>query len=242
MKHLDLTFDQPAANLAADEALLEAVEGDGSDRPEGVLRFYEPREYFVVLGYGNRVAAEVQVDACAADGIPVLRRASGGGTVVLGPGCLAYALVLPVSASPELESVTGTNRWILERNRAALGRLLAREVSIQGHTDLTLGDRKFSGNAQRRRRRSVLFHGTLLLDFDLDRLGRWLRMPSAEPAYRGGRGHDRFVTNLEIGADRVKEALREAWGAGDPCRTPLDEPLARLLRERYAVPGWHNRC
>src|ERR1017187_6759667 len=61
MKCLDLTLPGASANLACDEALLEACE----DSPEEeTLRFWEPRHYFVVLGYANRAALEVNVAAC----------------------------------------------------------------------------------------------------------------------------------------------------------------------------------
>ena len=61
MKFLDLTLTSPAENLACDEALLDCCE----DRAEEeVLRFWEPREYFVVVGYANKVASEVNLAAC----------------------------------------------------------------------------------------------------------------------------------------------------------------------------------
>lgn len=245
MRCLDLTLTDPAENLAVDEALLDAVDSDGG---AGVLRFYEPFSDCVVVGYGNRVATEVDLEACAGSGkvagampVPVLRRVSGGGTVVLGPGCLAYALVLPVAAHPELQSVTGTNRFVMERNRSALAELLGRPVAVQGHTDLTLGDLKFSGNSQRRRGATVLFHGTFLLDFDLARIGRLLRRPSAEPAYRKGRAHAEFLVNLGRTSAEVKEALRKAWTADEPWLEPLEDRVAGLMRDRYGRAGWHRR-
>ncbi|MGH7993387.1 MAG: lipoyl protein ligase domain-containing protein, partial [Limisphaerales bacterium] len=66
MKLLDLTLASPAENLACDEALLNWSEAAGGE----ILRFWEPREYFVVVGYANRVETEVNVAACQAHGIP----------------------------------------------------------------------------------------------------------------------------------------------------------------------------
>jgi lipoate-protein ligase A len=239
MKYLDRTWPAPSADLAVDEALLDACE-DGTV-PGGVLRVYEPRETCVVVGYGNRRGVEVDLAACGAASVPVLRRASGGGTVVLGPGCLAYAVVLPVAAHPGLETVTGTNRWVMERQRAVMERVLGEPVVVCGHTDLVAGGRKFSGNAQRRRSRALLFHGTFLLEFDLGVISRLLRMPSWQPEYRGGRLHDAFVRNLGVGAGRVKEALREAWGAEQPWEEPLEGRVEALLAARYGRPEWHAR-
>lgn len=239
LKLLDRTFPTPAEDLAADEALLDACEEGAADA--GVLRFYEPTQTCVVVGYGNSIAREVEGAACARAGVPVLRRISGGGTVLLGPGCLAYSLVLPIASNTELETVGGTNRFVMERNRAALESLLGRPVSVRGHTDLAVGDRKFSGNAQRRRRRALLFHGTLLLEADLGLLPRLLPMPSQEPDYRGGRGHLDFVTNLGKPAREVKEVLARAWNAWEPWTEPLGDRMTLLLGEKYASAGWHGR-
>jgi len=78
MKYLDRTLRTPQENLAGDEALLDwCEEGPGDE----ILRFWEPRQHFVVLGYSNRTRAEVNLESCKNLGSPMLRRCSGGGTV-----------------------------------------------------------------------------------------------------------------------------------------------------------------
>ena len=67
MKRLDLPPPPPAENLAADEALLDWCEAGHGDE---TLLFWEPRETFVVVGYANKVATEVNVAACEAKGRP----------------------------------------------------------------------------------------------------------------------------------------------------------------------------
>ena len=206
---LDLTLPTPAENLAGDEALWEACEAGG---PE-VLRFWESAVPFVVVGYANRVATEVNLPACRERGVPVLRRVTGGGTVVQGPGCLNYSLVLRLDHHSATASITQTNLWIMNRHAAALTELLGRPVRRRGDTDLAIGDRKFSGNAQRRGRQALLFHGTLLLEFDLGLAAALLPMPSRQPDYRVGRSHSDFVMNLGVSAGAVKAALGAAWEA-----------------------------
>ena len=98
MDCLDLTLPSPAANLACDEVLLDACE-EGSG-PE-VLRFWEPREYFVVAGFSNSVVREANLEACRHIGVGVFRRCSGGGTVLQGPGCLNYSLALKIAGRPD---------------------------------------------------------------------------------------------------------------------------------------------
>jgi lipoate-protein ligase A len=245
VKLLDLSLPAPAENLALDEALLDVCDRGG---PES-LRFWESPVPFVVVGYGNRIATEVNVAACAAAGVPILRRCSGGGTVVQGPGCLNYNLVLRLPADGPLATVTGTNRFIMERMRDALQPLLRDRVVVEGHTDLGVEPvgadprgpvvRKFSGNAQRRRRHALVFHGTLLLGFDLGQIPRLLNHPSAEPGYRSGRSHLDFVANVALSAADVRHAVTRAWSAHEPFRPlpDLAEPAAK-----YRSTEWNERA
>ena len=236
---LDLSLPTPAENLACDEALLDLAEEQGGSP---VLRFWESSVPFVVLGYANKVAEEVNLKQCRELGVPVLRRCSGGGTVVQGPGCMNYAVVLSVDESPDLQSITGTNQFVMGRTRAALGRALGRAVSIEGHTDLAVGDLKFSGNAQRRKRSWLLFHGTVLLaEFELSLVPRVLRQPPRQPDYRRQRGHEDFVTRLSLNRVVVKDALRAEWKA---VATSADVPLDRirdLVANRYSRDDWNLR-
>jgi lipoate-protein ligase A len=211
MQYMDLSHAEPGANLTEDERLLDTAESGGGGE---VLRFWESPEYFVVVGYGNKAETEVNLPACRQRGIPVLRRCSGGGTVVQGPGCLNYALVLSIAQRPGLENITAANRYIMARNCAALAGTLkspAAKVAVQGHTDLAWNGLKFSGNAQRRRRHFLLFHGTFLLDFNLAMISELLPPPSRQPEYRANRPHENFLINLNIPAETVKVALRQAW-------------------------------
>jgi len=231
----DLTFPTPEENLACDEALLEEAETIGSP---GFLRFWESERNFVVLGYANRAEEEVDLDACRAQGVPVLRRCSGGGTVLLGPGCLNYALVLPVDAAPPMEGISGANRFILERHRDAIGAGTGMPITVEGHTDLALEGRKFSGNAQRRKRTHLLFHGGFLLEVDLRLVAALLRMPHRQPDYRRSRAHADFLTRLETTRDIVRAALRRAWNASVPAASPPAKAIARLVAEKYSRVEW----
>lgn len=236
MKILDRSFPSPEENLACDEALLDSCESGESGE---VLRFWESDVPFVVLGYSNAAARESKLEDCRRRDIRVLRRVSGGGTVLQGPGCLSYALVLDTALRPGAATVRGANAYVMEKNRAAIERALGKPVTIEGHTDLASDGLKFSGNAQRRRRRAVLFHGTFLLNMDLSLISCALDAPSSEPAYRRGRPHETFLMNLNLDARVVKAALAKEWGAAGGVETP-GEALAGLTR-RYALDDWNLR-
>jgi lipoate-protein ligase A len=237
MKYFDFTFPTPAENLAGDEALMDLCEKGLEGE---ILRFWEPQTPFVVLGYANQAAREVNLEACKRDGIPVFRRCSGGGTVVQGPGCLNYSLILRMDADP-LRSITGTNKFIMERNVAALEPLLPAGAQIQGHTDLALRNLKFSGNAQRRLRNCLIFHGTFLLNFDLSLIEKLLPMPSRQPCYRENRSHADFLTNLNLPPADVKLALRRIWNAEKALTNVPMEKIRELVAARYSRPEWNTK-
>ena len=83
----------PAAmNMAVDEAMLLSQK----EQPNPTLRFYTWSSAAFSFGYFQNIAAEVDVEACRADGIELVKRMTGGGTVVHGWD-LTYTLILPRS-------------------------------------------------------------------------------------------------------------------------------------------------
>jgi len=238
--YLKQTFAKAQSNLALDESLLNQFE---TGEEHGLIRFWEPTQPCVVAGYGNRISSEVQLEECRFLNIPVLRRITGGGAVVQGPGCLVYSLILPFDPADPLANVVAANRSIMDRQRRALQTLLTDRISVEGTTDLVLGDRKFSGNAQKRGRRALLFHGVFLLEFDLSLIDRLLPLPTRRPDYRRDRGHGDFVTNIHLQPSEVINAVRNEWQADQSSPIEIDWPTVDLLaQEKYASNKWiHKR-
>jgi lipoate-protein ligase A len=233
---LDLTLPTLAENLALDEALLLDAEAGG---PE-VLRFWNWPRLAVVVGAGGRLEEEADVEQCAADQVPIARRSSGGGTVLIGPGCLLYSLILSFEHEPRLADLHASYRFILDRLVNAFTNDLDK-IAAAGISDLTWRDRKFSGNAQQRKRGHVLHHGTLLHAFDLAMLPRYLRPPPRMPEYRQNRPHGEFVVNLPLDAGVLRRRLSEAWHATEPLAGWPEALTGQLVREKYALPSWHAR-
>ncbi len=154
---------------------------------------WEVEMYSVVMGRSPDCVFEVNHEACESAGVPVLRRESGGRTVLLGKGCLNYTLILRCDES----GLNERYRLILDAVLEAAGVGGARQES----TDLTVRGRKFGGCAQRRRRRTLLHHGTLLYDFDITSAARFLTEPRRQPGYRAGRAHSDFLTNAGVHPD-----------------------------------------
>lgn len=225
MYHFNVSLPTPAEaqNIGLDEALLEAAQAE--ELPGEVLRLWQSSWPMVVLGRSSPLS-EVRADACREDAVPILRRVSGGAAVAVGPGCLMYALILDRRRRPELNGIDRVHRFVLDRMVAALARL-APGAACAGTSDLVLpGDagqppRKFSGNSLRVKRTHLLYHGTILYDFPLENIGRWLATPSRQPQYRNGRDHSSFITNFPASRAAIEAALVEAWDANESLAWPL---------------------
>jgi len=213
---------QPSAHALS----LAGVDLERADPP--VVRVEAAGEVVVVMSRSRDAAREVYLDRCAADRIAVVRRPSGGGAVVLGPGVIAGSVVAARtdrSAFPET--------WFrhfggaLIKGLAGLG---AAGVTMQGVSDLCLGDRKVAGSSLRLAGGRVLYQVSLLVDLDVALLERYLPLPVRQPAYRLGRQHREFVTTLraegfDVTPERtlfaVHDALTDAVSALRPRRATV---------------------
>lgn len=261
MLRLALTLPTAAENLALDEALLDWAETDGSTAE--FLRIWESPYPMVVVGRSSRVEQEVHVEVCQERGIPVLRRSSGGAAIVAGPGCLMFAVVLSHELRPQLRDIRRAHCEILGQLAEALRpelTPLGRSIAQAGTSDLVIklgagnreqGDascsplvendsvRKFSGNSLRAKRTHLLYHGTLLYDFDLALVEICLKQPPRQPDYREARAHRDFVTNLPLSRGALIEAIDAAW----PTQADVDnwpqEIVATLVAERFGRHTWN---
>jgi lipoate-protein ligase A len=236
VEFFDHTFLTPEHNLACDEALLDLCEEENADE---ILRFWEPRQYFVVLGSSNKVEEEVFVERCNAGNIPILRRHSGGGTVLQGAGCLNYSLILKIKPDEPTRNITDTTHYIMQRHADLLSNLTGEKVEMKGSSDLAVNGRKFSGNAQRRKLQALLFHGTFLLNFDLDLIEKYLKMPPKQPEYRGRRSHVEFVRNVAIDSSLIKEELKRVWNTTEEFSKIPHERMEKLVQTKYARAEWN---
>jgi lipoate-protein ligase A len=177
--------------LKFDLERLEAAQNGGAAE----FRVWTTEETTVVVGRSVDIAEEVDVDACRGKNVPVVRRPSGGRSVVVGRGTLQYSFVLSYDLADELKSIRGSKLFCNRLLVAGLDRPGRIQEDESG--DLTAGDRKFAGLALKRRKSAMLLHGTLLVGADLDLIATLLRHPVSEPPYRRGRNHSEFLTNID---------------------------------------------
>jgi len=168
---------------------------------------WRPAQTVVVIGKGNRPELAVFSDAALADGVPVLRRPSGGEAVILSPEMLCVSAVRNTTRQqPSPRYFRHYNGLIIR----ALQALRIDGVGQQGISDLAVGGRKILGSSIYRNKNRVFYHAVLNVAGRTDLMERYLCMPQRQPDYRRQRAHASFVTSLqELGHRPDFESLRQ---------------------------------
>ena len=171
----------------------------------------------------------------------VLRRISGGAAVVVGPGCLMYALVLSLRDRPQLRAIDKAHAEVLGTIAKRVAADVAPRLVRRGTSDWAIDNKKVSGNSVRCKREYLLYHGTLLYNFPLDLVGQMLAMPPREPDYRQHRPHEAFRSES---ADRCGRVAVRGCGrrgsADEPCPEWPQAETARLAAEKYGQAEWNE--
>jgi lipoate-protein ligase A len=245
---VDSDLERPQVTAAIDEALLKSrMRGLSGD----TLHLYRRRPASVSIGYFQTAASVADIEACRRDGVPVVRRISGGGAIYTDERQLVYALTFhpprPIKAREGFALVCGA---IVK----ALGRLGVPDARREGVNDVMVGPSKVSGSAQVIRKGTHLVHGTLLVDVDKQAMARYLL--STGPKERS-RGHfspaDRVTTLTDIlgtppPMDVIKSVLVEELAlvvGGVPETGHLNswetDEADRLEGARYSQDDWNLR-
>jgi len=260
----------PAWNMAVDEAILHA-NSRGLVPP--TVRFYGWNPPTLSIGYFQRAGKEVDFEAVRAQGLGFIRRPTGG-RAVLHDRELTYSVVVPESHEKMPTSVNESYRvlsmGLLEGFRE-LG--LRAEMTSLGEDEkkagmeplgsaacfdspswyeLVVEGRKVVGSAQVRQRHTILQHGSILLDLDVEQLFSVLLYASERTRERMMRlFRDKAVSIKDIAARDISfdEALR-AFTTGferglgvelaPGLLTPEEEELAaELVRTKYGTDSWN---
>jgi lipoyl(octanoyl) transferase len=246
-----------ATNMAIDEALWRGRQA-GVSPP--TLRFFAWAPPTVSLGYGQPLDRHVDLEACRALGVGLVRRPTGGSAIYHdGPEReLTYSVVATADDLGIGPDLLETYRWIgaaLLRGLRALGApaVLVPERPPDGPVpafcfartgvfEIEVAGRKLVGSAQRRQGDSFLQHGAVLLDVDGPRL-RALFPTTRDPlatlatlqsALGRPPSFDEVATALAA-AFEAEHGLDLRPGGLSPAET---ERVAALVSDRYASPAW----
>lgn len=197
----------PFFHLAVEEWLLRECEGEAW--------FFYRNDPCVVVGRFQNPWKECDLGWMRTEGIPLVRRPSGGGTVWHDAGNVNFCHVGPLQGF--------TRKRALEVVRAKLAQLGV-EVEINARYDLVVPQsdgttRKVSGSAYKQTKNRALHHGTLLIHGDLDRLGRSLASPNQLHSTKSIPSVRSRVTNL---SQLTPETWISSWGPGQVL-SPTDD-------------------
>ncbi|MDX8430827.1 MAG: lipoate--protein ligase family protein [Candidatus Algichlamydia australiensis] len=163
--------------------------------------------------------------------LPLIKRYSGGGTVVVDHNTLFVSFIFDKSAHPFHPFPEPIMRWSEEfyKNALSLKNFALRE------NDYVIGKKKFGGNAQYIKKNRWVHHTTFLWDYCEEKMSA-LQLPSRRPEYRANRDHKEFITKLKDYLPsqeefflKIKKELQRRYHI-----TSL-EPSKISLKEEYRV-------
>jgi lipoate-protein ligase A len=155
-----------------------------------------PTQPAIVLGYSAKVPTLVDVDLAKKNNIPLIRRFTGGGTVIVDHRAFFTSLIM----NAEDLGIKPYPRNIMDWSESVFKPVFSEITTSDGvfslrENDYVIGDLKVGGNAQSITRGRFVHHTSFLWDFDADNM-KYLLMPSKRPDYRGDRDHNDFLTRL----------------------------------------------
>lgn len=240
-------------NMAIDEAILNAR---AADRVPNTLRLYQWKPSAVSIGKNQSPQNEIFLENCRKLGVDVIRRISGGGTVYHDSRDeVTYSLVAKMN-DLDFKDITSVYSKVYEGITDAL-RLLGipadfNEGDQKNCPNLTVKGRKISGSAQANRSGTVLQHGTLLLNVDLERMFTVLRVPWAKSCMQVVGVAKNKITSVttELGHKVSAETAANAMAKGfqnilrvqiiEGELTPNEVELAeKLSKQKYATDEWN---
>lgn len=169
---VDTGLRRAAENLALNRAMLEARREREIPSTLRFLRF----EPCALLGYHQSAAQELDLDYCRTHGIAIQRRITGGGAIYFDPGQLGWELYLDRSDVGGLD-MQGIARRICEAAARGIGQLGV-DARFRPRNDIEVNGRKVSGTGGAFDGDALMYQGTLLIEFDVERMLRVLRIPA----------------------------------------------------------------
>ena len=162
-----------ATNMAIDRSVIMA-NSKGIVPP--TVRFFTWKPPAISIGYFQSLEDEVDLDVCKKLGVDYVRRMTGGGAVFHDKE-LTYSIVIPESHSQIPKNIIESYGRICGAIMKGLGQLEI-ESKYAPINDIITHGKKISGNAQTRKAKTVLQHGTILMDVDVEKMFSLLKVPN----------------------------------------------------------------
>ncbi len=208
---IDTGLRRAAENMAINRAMLEAHQQGIIPHTLRFLRF----KPCALLGFHQSAEQELRTDYCAENGIDIQRRVTGGGAIYFDETQIGWELYLDKKTlgSTDMSAIAAR---ICTAAAKGISRLGVNAV-FRPRNDIEVDGRKVSGTGGAFDGDSILYQGTLLIDFDVERMLRVLRIPAEKLSDKAIASARERVANLKdlLGAlpdmETVKQEIATAF-------------------------------
>ncbi|MFX1418918.1 MAG: biotin/lipoate A/B protein ligase family protein [Promethearchaeota archaeon] len=177
-RFLPLDVNNGFWNMALDEAILKMVI---ERKSPNTLRFYKWMPSTASIGRNQSLSNEIDVDFTKEKGFNIVRRITGGGAVFHDEFReITYSIVCPINFLENLGANNVLEQFEIITSGIIIGLTifgLKLEKDVIHCPAILLNGKKFSGNAQVRKKGHILQHGTILLDIDPELMYSVLKAP-----------------------------------------------------------------
>lgn len=184
-----------AVNMAIDKAVLVS---NSNKKVPPTVRFYTWKPPTISIGYFQSLEEEIDLNNCKEFGVDYVRRITGGGAVFHEEE-LTYSIIIPES-HPQIP------KNIMESYGRICGAVIKglKNLGIESEykpiNDIITSGKKISGNAQTRKMKTVLQHGTVLTDVDVDKMFSLLKVPNEKIK-------DKLIADVKERVTSIKHVL-----------------------------------
>lgn len=194
---LETGYSTAFANMAIDRAVLVS---NSRGKVPPTIRFYRWQPSAISIGYFQSLEEEVDLDICKNFGVNYVRRITGGGAVYHDKE-LTYSIVISESHPKIPKNIMESYRIICGAIVKGLKNLGIESTYIPINDIITNG-KKISGNAQTRKAKTVLQHGTILIDVNVEEMFFLLRVPNEKIK-------DKLIADVKERVTSIKHVLEK---------------------------------
>ncbi|RLE78882.1 MAG: lipoate--protein ligase family protein, partial [Thermoprotei archaeon] len=234
-------------NIAVEEAIPRAV-SLGISPP--TLRFFR-NENAVIIGVFQYAEKEVNMEYANENQIQVVRRFTGGGAVFHDMGNINYALSLPFNEFHIPKDLVEYYGFFIKPIVLALKEMGIRDVEKGLLNDIEISGKKVGGSAASIKWDVGFFHGTLLVNTDLEKLSNVLKVPKTKLSDKGVSSVKKRVINIaeikpEISQEEIVDSIIREYSKHlnvevmEGELSDKEEKIARVLYEvKYSKKEWN---
>ncbi|MDP3451416.1 MAG: hypothetical protein Q8R90_00550 [Bacteroidales bacterium] len=198
--NLNLSYNLPDSEVMNSDSLFD-------------FYIWQPDKIYIVLGRANSIEKSVFSEIAQRDGVRILKRDTGGESVVLSPSMLVFSSKITLLKPEKPGNIF---RLINEQLINSFLKIGIESLYSKGISDISVNNKKILGSSMYLKGKVLFYHAVLNINEDVSLISKYLKHPTREPDYREGRAHNEFVTSLysegyTFEYNTIKEAVTDAF-------------------------------